>query len=343
MFDALEQKALAIAKTVPGLDVVCVDTEGQRPDGFLAAIAAHPADRLTFTYDAGPQDHAAYMHTGGTTGAPKIARSTHLAEVSQAWLIAGLSDIRPDDVMLAGLPLFHAAGVRITGTMIWAAGASVVLVGPMGFRNPEVVKRLWETVETYRVTALMAIATVYASLLHVPVGGRDISSLRLAASGAAPLPVEIIERFEATFGIVISEGYGLTEGCCMSARNPPGGVRKVGSVGFRIPYQALKPVIVDKAGRYVRDCAVDEVGVVEDDRLDRSRNFGRVAFETVRRHDVHHLGGNVVLVTKRDAAERVAEHVAEVALHDLRRAVGGRSFVELEHFATSARSDPAMR
>ncbi len=122
--------------------------------------------------------------------------------------------------------------------------------------------RLWETIETYRVTSFIVVATVYAALLNVPLAGRDISSLRLAASGAAPLPVEIIDRFKKTFGIAILEGYGLTEGCCMSARNPQNGVRKVGSIGFRIPYQPMKSVVLDSNGAYVRDCAVDEVGVL---------------------------------------------------------------------------------
>jgi fatty-acyl-CoA synthase len=202
------------------------------------------------------------MHTGGTTGSPKIARSTHWAEASQGWLFAALSGTKPEDRALAGLPLFHATAVRITGIGTWVAGASLVLLGPSGFRNPEAVARFWETIEAYSVTSFVAVATVYAALLNVPLAGRNISSVKLAVSGAAPLPVEIIERFEKSFGIKISEGYGLTEGCCVSSLNPQNGERKVGSIGFRIPYQPMKTVILNDAGNCVRDCNTGEVGVL---------------------------------------------------------------------------------
>lgn len=261
-FASYEQKARAVAAAVDGLELAFVDTEEHRADGLLTLLDAHPSDRLTFEYDALPDHYSTYMHTGGTTGSPKIARSTHWAETSQGWLIAALSATTADDRMLAGLPLFHATAVRINGIGAWAAGASLVLLGPLGFRNPEAVSRLWETVETYRVTSFIAVATVYAALLNAPLAGRDISSLRIAASGAAPLPVEIIDRFDRTFGIAILEGYGLTEGCCVSARNPQNGVRKVGSIGLRVPYQPMKAVILDETGAYVRDCKVDEVGLL---------------------------------------------------------------------------------
>lgn len=261
-FEAYEQKAREIAAVVPGLDLIFVDTIEARPDGLLALLDAQPADQLAFAYDARPEHYATYMHTGGTTGSPKIARSTHWAESSQGWLIAALSGLTPDDRLIAGLPLFHATAVRVNGIGTWIAGASLVMLGPAGFRNPEAVARLWETIEIYRATSFVAVATVYAALLNIPLAGRDISSLRQAVSGAAPLPVEIIDRFERAFGIPISEGYGLTEGCCVSARNPRNGVRKVGSIGFRVPYQQMKSVILDDAGAYVRDCEVDEVGII---------------------------------------------------------------------------------
>jgi fatty-acyl-CoA synthase len=261
-FEAYEQKAREIAARVSGLELIFVDTAEQQSDGLLPLLDAQPSEALTFTYDATPSDYAAYMHTGGTTGAPKIARSTHWAETSQGWLIAALSGLTPDDRLIAALPLFHATAVRVNGIGTWSAGASLVMLGPAGFRNREAVMRLWETIETYGATSLVAVATVYSALLNIPLAGRDISSLKQAASGAAPLPVEIIDRFEELFGIAISEGYGLTEGCCLSARNPRNGVRKVGSIGLRVPYQPMRTVLLDESGDYVRDCATDEVGIL---------------------------------------------------------------------------------
>lgn len=261
-YAAFEQKARAIAKAIPGLTLLFVDTDAPRDDGLLAQLDRQPADSLSFAGDATPSSFATYMHTGGTTGAPKMARSTHWAEVSQAWLMAALCGMTPDDRTVAGLPLFHATAVRTCGIATWAAGASLVLLGPDGFRNPDSIIHLWKTVETYRATLLIAVSTVYAAILNVPHAGFDISSLRFAVSGAAPLPVEIINRFEKTFDVAICEGYGLTEGCCVSARNPQQGVRKVGSIGIRIPYQDMKAVVLNAAGKYVRDSATDEVGIL---------------------------------------------------------------------------------
>ena len=68
--------------------------------------------------------------------------------------------------------------------------------------------------------------------------------------------------FEDRTGLKILEGYGLTEGTCVSTCNPPRGERRIGSIGLRVPLQAMKAVVLDEAGAYVRDCAVGEVGVL---------------------------------------------------------------------------------
>ncbi|MTD53085.1 acyl-CoA synthetase [Amycolatopsis pithecellobii] len=261
-FDFLRQKAGLVARAAPGLRVICVDTQDPHPDGFLRRLDACPGDRLEFGYDAQPGDCSSLLHTGGTTGTPKIARSTHWAEATQGWLAAALTHCTPADVTLAGLPLFHATALRVNGIATWAAGSSLVLLGPHGYRNPSAVARLWETIERYRVTTMMAVATVYSGLLKVPIGGHDISSLRFAGAGAAPLPLEIIEQFEKRFGVGICEGYGLTEGCCLSSLNPLEGPRKAGSVGLRVPYQQMKAAVLDDEGAYVRDCDTGEVGVL---------------------------------------------------------------------------------
>jgi fatty-acyl-CoA synthase len=86
--------------------------------------------------------------------------------------------------------------------------------------------------------------------------------LKYVICGAAPLSVELFKRFEAHTGIKILEGYGLTEGSVASAINPRDGERKVGSIGIRMPYQDMKIALVDEEGNYLRDAAVNEIGVV---------------------------------------------------------------------------------
>ena len=105
-----------------------------------------------------------------------------------------------------------------------------------------------------------ACPTVLSVLLDVPVEGTDISSLRWAICGAAPLSVELFKRFEAHSGMKILEGYGLTEGTLVSSINPLYGERKVGSIGLRIPYQGMKIFVEDATGW--REAATGEIGCV---------------------------------------------------------------------------------
>jgi fatty-acyl-CoA synthase len=105
-----------------------------------------------------------------------------------------------------------------------------------------------------------AVPTVYSTLLATPIDGADVSSLRYALCGAAAMPPELIRRFEEATGLRILEGYGLTEGTCVSAVNPRDGDRRNGSVGFRLPYQQAKAVVLGDDGGYLRDCVVDEIG-----------------------------------------------------------------------------------
>jgi len=92
--------------------------------------------------------------------------------------------------------------------------------------------------------------------------GADVSSLRYAICGAAPMPVEVIRSFESQTGIKILEGYGLTEGTTASSMNPAGGERRTGSIGLRYPYQPMTTIAVDADGKWLRECEVGEIGVV---------------------------------------------------------------------------------
>jgi fatty-acyl-CoA synthase len=117
-------------------------------------------------------------------------------------------------------------------------------------------------VQHYRVNFFSGVPTLYAGLLQVPLGKADVSSLEFGLCGAAPMPLEVFRRFEQTTGIRILEGYGLTEGTCVSSVNPPEGERRIGSIGLRIPHQDMKVLILDDSGRYQREAEVDEPGAI---------------------------------------------------------------------------------
>jgi len=220
IWDKVEQ----IRDKVPSLEkVVQVAGPGDPQRGIIsydAVINDFPADHLEAPRKIAPDDIAAYFHTGGTTGVPKLAQHTHFMEIHNAWAMDILVDISDKDVFLCGLPLFHVNAVLVTGLAPFARGATVVLLGPAGFRDPEVIKNFFRIVEHYRGTFFSAVPTVYSALLQVPTEGTDVTTLKYAICGAAPMPVETFRAFERKTGIKILEGYGLTEGACASAVNP---------------------------------------------------------------------------------------------------------------------------
>ena len=129
------------------------------------------------------------------------------------------------------------------GAFPFSIGAHVVLLSPQGYRDPTIMKNFFKIVAHYRAVTFSCVPTVLSVLLEVPVGDADISCLRYAICGAAPLSVELFKRFEAHSGMKVLEGYGLTEGTLVSSINPLHGERKVGSIGIRIPYQEMIPAV----------------------------------------------------------------------------------------------------
>jgi fatty-acyl-CoA synthase len=154
---------------------------------------------------------------------------------------------------LSGLPLFHVNGTTVTGSYPFSIGAHVVILSPQGYRDPDVIKNFYKIVEHYKAVSFSLVPTVLSMLLQIPANGADISSLRYGICGAAPLSVELFQKFEAHSGMKLLEGYGLTEGTCASAVNPYHGDRKIGSVGLRLPYQEMKILIVNEGGEFVRE------------------------------------------------------------------------------------------
>ena len=261
---SLWQKVDAVRKRVPSLRSVLVVGEQHaladdvRP--FAAELDRQPFERLVSGRRIWRDDVASCFHTGGTTGLPKVARHTHFNELADAWSSSAMLDLSSRDTLLCGLPLFHVNAVVVTGITAFMVGAKVVLLGAEGYRSKAAITHFWRNVERFRATFFSAVPTIYSTLLGVPIGGADVSSLRYAICGAAPMPPELIRRFEDATGVKILEGYGLTEGTCVSAVNPRDGVRRVGSIGLRIPYQQMKTIAFDAEGQYARDCGVDEIG-----------------------------------------------------------------------------------
>jgi acyl-CoA synthetase (AMP-forming)/AMP-acid ligase II len=226
---------------------------------FAAELARQPAGALTFS-ETGQDRVAALFHTGGTTGMPKVAQHRFSGMVYNGWLGHKLL-FRETDVVICPLPMFHVFAVYPVLMSMIASGGHVVFPTPAGYRGDGVLDNFWKLVERWKVTYLITVPTALSALMQRPINA-DVSTLRGAFSGSAPLPIELYNRFEAATGVKIIEGYGLTECTCLVSVNPPEGDKKIGSVGIPFPYTHVRILLSDAEGRVIRDCAVDEVGEI---------------------------------------------------------------------------------
>jgi fatty-acyl-CoA synthase len=262
----LWEKTRAVRKELPNLKAV-VRVAGPSDEkegiyGFDDLIGNYNADTLDSHRQIDPEDICSMYHTGGTTGTPKLAPHTHYNEAAMTYIFEAALELNQGETTLCGLPLFHVNGTMVTGSAPFSIGAHVVLLGPMGYRDPSIMQNFYKIVEHYKPVTFSSVPTVLSVLLDIPKGDADLSSLRFAICGAAPLSVELFKRFEEHSGMKILEGYGLTEGTCASCVNPFHGERKVGSIGIPLPYQEMDIFITDDEGKFLRAADTDEIGSV---------------------------------------------------------------------------------
>ncbi len=260
-------KAVRVASRVPGVRaLMAIDTDAETDEpslgdaDFAGLARTQPGDRLLTSRRPGGQDLAAYFHTGGTTGVPKVAPHTHAMEVYMAWALGCSGAYLDDAVLLSGLPLFHVNALHVTGLGPFLHGLPIVSLGPQGYRDKSLMADFWHIIEHYGVTTFSGVPTVYATLPPIP-DGVDLSRLRAGAVGAAPLPGKVRSTFESAARVPLVEGYGLTEATCATASTPFLAPRP-GSAGLRLPYQQVKAVRVDADERPVSECVPGQRGVL---------------------------------------------------------------------------------
>ncbi|MFE5332444.1 long-chain fatty acid--CoA ligase [Embleya sp. NPDC056575] len=222
---AAPQCAGQVAEAAAEAGTECLAVETAAWDDLLDAAAPMPG-----LVDRAPDDTAVILYTSGTTGTPKGAELTHRNLLSNtATTVETLIRIGPDDVVFGGLPLFHAFGQTCALNTVVAAGATLTLLPRFDpWRALEIMRR-------DRVTVFLGVPTMYAALLHTQwPAGYDAAALRMAVSGGAALPVEVLHGFEERFGVAVLEGYGLSETSPVAAFNPPDRPRKAGSIGLPV-------------------------------------------------------------------------------------------------------------
>jgi fatty-acyl-CoA synthase len=223
---------------------------------FNAELAKH---NTTLDFEDVQEDRVAfYFHTGGTTGMPKVAQHLYSGTIYNGWVGSELL-LDENDVMLCPLPLFHVMACQVMLLGALSSGAHVVFPTPQGYRGEGVFDNIWKLSERWKVTFIVSVPTALAAMMQRPVDA-DISTVKTAFSGSAPLPMELFKRFEEATKVTIVEGYGMTEATCLVSGNPLDGVKKVGSIGIPFPYTDIK-IIKGTADGSV-DADVDEVGEI---------------------------------------------------------------------------------
>lgn len=223
---------------------------------FVSEMKKQPTN-LQFDDSAGDRI-AAYFHTGGTTGMPKVAQHKYSGMLYNGWLGHKLLFTKTDSVMCP-LPLFHVFACHVILMAMICSGAHVVFPTPQGYRGEGVMDNFWKLCERWKTTFVITVPTAVSALMQRKVDA-DISSIKTAFSGSAPMPMELFKRFEAACGVTICEGYGLTEATCLVSVNPVDGEKKVGSVGISFPYTDIKITKVVDGSPVI--CEVDEVGEI---------------------------------------------------------------------------------
>lgn len=240
-----------------------VTTQGLPETTLLPIIHFDDVETATGTFaddlepvDIQTDDDAIIIYTSGTTGKPKGCILTHGNLIANAQQITDWMGFGPNDRLLTVMPLFHMNAVSVTTmTALFAGGSTVV--------SPKFsASRFWDIIEKYQITSFGSVATMLSMLLssrksEVLSREQDDSTVRLktqdlglktlkfAMCGSAPVPIEVLRNFEETFGVLVIEGYGLSESTCRSTFNPPNEDRRPGSCGLPIGNE-MKVVDDDK-------------------------------------------------------------------------------------------------
>jgi long-chain acyl-CoA synthetase len=248
---------------------VLVGGEGPGHPAYAGLLAGERDDFPVV--DRAPDDLAVILYTAGTTGVPKGVALSHRNLVANARAAASLYELDRTRWALAVLPLSHSYGLTLSNTSAILGTRAVLL----RWFNPEAVL---EAIQAHRIQHMSAVPTMLAYLLNYPEADRyDTSSMVVWGSGAAPLPVEIVEPFERRFGGRILEGYGLTEAAPVVAAHRLSGERRLGSVGQPIPGVEVR--VVDDDDRPLPAGEVGEICVRGDNVM---LGYYRMPEETAR-------------------------------------------------------------
>jgi long-chain acyl-CoA synthetase len=240
--------------------------------------------RASETVSISSDDDAIIIYTSGTTGKPKGCLLTQGNVIANARQISRWLNFTEDDRLLTIMPLFHMNAVSVTTlSALYAGGSTVVSLRFSG-------SKFWNIISDYQITSFGSVATMLSMLLNrysegLP-DGLKTDQLRFAMCGSAPVPAEVMKRFEETFNCPVIEGYGLSESTCRSTFNPPDERRRAGSCGLPIGNEMR---VVDDDDNEVPDGELGEI-VLRGENILKGYFKNKEATERAFRNGWFHTG-----------------------------------------------------
>ena len=283
-----EARALLVnSEFLPLIETICDELTGLQAIVTFDDEAEATREQTTGanpTVEIDADHEAIIIYTSGTTGKPKGCLLTHGNVIANARQITNWLGFTAKDRLLTIMPLFHMNAVSVTTMSALYAGGSTVVSPKFS------ASRFWQIISDYQVTSFGSVATMLSMLLSTyPDGvpnGLKTNQLRFAMCGSAPVPAEVLRRFEETFKCLVVEGYGLSESTCRSTFNPPDQRRRPGSCGVPIGNEMR---VVDEEDREVADGELGEI-VLRGENILKGYYKNDTANETAFRNGWFHTG-----------------------------------------------------
>ena len=244
----------SIRKGLPTLKaVIQFDDEATATKDFTDDLST-PSSTNVSVSEINLDSEAIIIYTSGTTGKPKGCLLTHGNLIANARQISQWLGFTEADRLLSVMPLFHMNAVSVTTMAALYAGGSTVVSPKFS------ASRFWQIISDFQITSFGSVATMLSMLLSTYPEGvpKDLKTdqLRFAMCGSAPVPAEVLKRFEETFNCLVIEGYGLSESTCRSTFNPPDERRRAGSCGLAIGNEMM---VIDEEDREVANGELGEI------------------------------------------------------------------------------------
>jgi len=230
---------------------LAIALDGHEPDGVLGGAAGN--------------DVAAYIHSGGTTGRPKIVQVSHRNMSYRHFTVQLAMQVEVGEVIPQDTPIFHVGGLAGRCLPSLACGASLLIPSIMGARDKRYLANYWRFVERFGVTRLSGVPTMFSVLAKTPTNGEDLSTLKPNfISGSTALPIAVRREFERVSGVRILNSYGLTENTATVAVELRDGEGAEGASGVRVPYTQVRVATLTTEGDVtVRLCPEGAIGMLQ--------------------------------------------------------------------------------